>query len=66
MRRGRRTARQGLLACASSTPVDEALESGRAKAFDDVTEGIVPGSGHWIMEENPGATIDLVRGFLAR
>lgn len=33
---------------------------------DDVTEGIVPGSGHWIMEENPAATGQLVRNFLAR
>jgi pimeloyl-ACP methyl ester carboxylesterase len=33
---------------------------------DDVTEGIVPDSGHWIMEENPRATIRLVRGFLVR
>jgi pimeloyl-ACP methyl ester carboxylesterase len=33
---------------------------------DDVTEGIVPDSGHWIMEENPRATIQLVREFLAR
>ena len=33
---------------------------------DDVTEGIVPDSGHWIMEENPGATIQLVSEFLAR
>ncbi|WP_114227419.1 MULTISPECIES: alpha/beta fold hydrolase [Sphingomonas] len=30
----------------------------------DVTGGIVPGSGHWIMEENPTATIALVRAFL--
>jgi pimeloyl-ACP methyl ester carboxylesterase len=37
----------------------------RASA-DDVTEGIVPGSGHWIMEENPTATITLVRDFLSR
>jgi len=35
-------------------------------AGDDVTEGVVPDSGHWIMEENPGATIKLVRDFLAR
>jgi len=35
-------------------------------AGDDVTEGIVPDSGHWIMEENPQATIGLVRSFLAR
>jgi pimeloyl-ACP methyl ester carboxylesterase len=33
---------------------------------DDVTEGIVPDSGHWIMEENPSATIRLVRDFLVR
>ena len=33
---------------------------------DDVTEGIVPDSGHWIMEENPRATIRLVRDFLSR
>jgi pimeloyl-ACP methyl ester carboxylesterase len=33
-------------------------------AATDVREGIVPGSGHWIMEENPAATIGLVRGFL--
>ncbi len=31
---------------------------------DDVTAGIVPGSGHWIMEENPAATVQLVRSFL--
>ncbi len=31
---------------------------------DNVTEGIVPASGHWIMEENPKATIALVRPFL--
>jgi pimeloyl-ACP methyl ester carboxylesterase len=33
-------------------------------AASDVTQGVVPGSGHWIMEENPSATIALVRGFL--
>src|SRR6476469_3374588 len=33
-------------------------------AGDNVTEGIVPDSGHWIMEENPQATIRLVRDFL--
>ena len=30
----------------------------------NVTEGIVPESGHWIMEENPAATVKLVRAFL--
>ena len=33
-------------------------------AASDVTEGIVPGSGHWIMEENPAATVAMVRAFL--
>jgi pimeloyl-ACP methyl ester carboxylesterase len=33
---------------------------------EDVTEGIVPDSGHWIMEENPQATTRLVRDFLIR
>jgi pimeloyl-ACP methyl ester carboxylesterase len=32
----------------------------------DVTGGVVPNSGHWIMEENPQATIKLVTGFLRR
>ena len=30
----------------------------------NVTSGIVPNSGHWIMEENPQATIKLVTDFL--
>lgn len=33
-------------------------------AASNVTEGVVPDSGHWIMEENPKATIALVRPFL--
>jgi pimeloyl-ACP methyl ester carboxylesterase len=32
----------------------------------DVTGGIVPNSGHWIMEENPQATIKLVTEFLRK
>jgi len=35
-------------------------------AADDVTSAIVPASGHWVMEENPAATIELIVGFLAR
>ena len=42
-----------------------ALVGGFQFAATDVQEGIIPGSGHWIMEENPQATITLVRGFLA-
>ncbi|MBV9757557.1 MAG: alpha/beta hydrolase [Alphaproteobacteria bacterium] len=33
-------------------------------AATDVRESIVPESGHWIMQENPQATIALVRAFL--
>ena len=32
----------------------------------NVTGGIVPRSGHWIMEENPQATVKLVTDFLAK
>jgi len=35
-------------------------------AATNVTEAVVPGSGHWVMEENPAATIKLVVDFLAR
>jgi pimeloyl-ACP methyl ester carboxylesterase len=31
---------------------------------ENVTGSIIPGSGHWIMEENPDATVKLVREFL--
>ncbi|MFL5027504.1 MAG: alpha/beta fold hydrolase [Microvirga sp.] len=34
-------------------------------AASDVTEGIIPDSGHWIMEENPTATSVMVRSFLS-
>jgi pimeloyl-ACP methyl ester carboxylesterase len=33
-------------------------------AASNVREGIIPDSGHWIMEENPRATIATVRAFL--
>ena len=33
-------------------------------AASDVRPSVVPGSGHWIMEENPAATIVVVRAFL--
>jgi pimeloyl-ACP methyl ester carboxylesterase len=33
-------------------------------AASNVTEGVVPQSGHWVMEENPAATIKLVEDFL--
>jgi pimeloyl-ACP methyl ester carboxylesterase len=38
----------------------EVMRSGAA----NVQEGVVPDSGHWIMDENPKATVALVRAFL--
>jgi pimeloyl-ACP methyl ester carboxylesterase len=35
-------------------------------AASDVTEGIIPNSGHWIMEENPDATVAMVTAFLSK
>jgi pimeloyl-ACP methyl ester carboxylesterase len=34
-------------------------------AADDVTELVVPDAGHWLMEEQPEATISAVRAFLS-
>ncbi len=33
-------------------------------AASDVTEGVIPDAGHWLMEEQPAATVTMVRGFL--
>ncbi|MBC9876716.1 alpha/beta hydrolase [Bradyrhizobium sp. INPA01-394B] len=35
-------------------------------AANDVTEVVIPGAGHWLMEEDPAATIKAVREFLDR
>jgi pimeloyl-ACP methyl ester carboxylesterase len=35
-------------------------------AATNVTMGIIPGSGHWIMDENPKATTALIVNFLAK
>jgi pimeloyl-ACP methyl ester carboxylesterase len=35
-------------------------------AATDVTEVVIAGSGHWLMEEQPVATVTAVRGFLDR
>lgn len=34
------------------------------EAADNVEEGVIPDSGHWIMEENPTATVAMIRKFL--
>jgi pimeloyl-ACP methyl ester carboxylesterase len=35
-------------------------------AATDVTELVIPHSGHWLMEEQPAATIAAIRSFLDR
>src|SRR3977135_2555534 len=35
-------------------------------AASDVTEAVIPDSGHWIMEENPKATVAMVRDFIGK
>ena len=34
-------------------------------AATDVTEGVIPNSGHWLMEEQPAATVTMIDAFLA-
>jgi pimeloyl-ACP methyl ester carboxylesterase/quercetin dioxygenase-like cupin family protein len=34
-------------------------------AADDVRQSVIADSGHWLMEEQPGATVAAIRGFLA-
>jgi pimeloyl-ACP methyl ester carboxylesterase len=58
--------RMPLLALGGEKSFGPMMASVMRAGAEDVTEGIVPDSGHWIMEENPQATIRLVRGFLAR
>jgi pimeloyl-ACP methyl ester carboxylesterase len=33
-------------------------------AASNVTGGIIPASGHWVMEENPQATVRMVAEFI--
>ncbi|MEP9352377.1 alpha/beta hydrolase [Xanthobacter sp. KR7-65] len=53
-----------VLALGGETSFGAAMADVMRFAATDVTGGVVPGSGHWIMEENPGATIALVVPFL--
>jgi pimeloyl-ACP methyl ester carboxylesterase len=32
----------------------------------NVKGGVIPEAGHWVMEENPAATVKLVTDFLAK
>jgi len=68
---------QALLAAKGKLPMP-VLALGAEKSFgpgmavelrfvaSNVEGGVIPASGHWIMEENPQATIALVTGFIAK
>jgi pimeloyl-ACP methyl ester carboxylesterase len=45
---------------------EKSFGAGMADDLRFVAGDIVPNSGHWIMEENPQATIKLVTDFLAK
>ena len=38
-----------------------AMATAMRAAASDVTEGVIPDSGHWMMEENPAATVAMIR-----
>ena len=73
-----RKTQNGSLAVPSQllTPVDGHVGDRADRAFgavtaaamravaQDVTEAIIPNAGHWLMEENPGAVVELVCGFV--
>lgn len=58
--------RMPLLAVGGEKSFGATMAAVMRAAATDVREGIIAGSGHWIMEENPQASIALVRGFLAQ
>jgi pimeloyl-ACP methyl ester carboxylesterase len=41
-----------------------AMATAMRAAASDVTEGVIPDSGHWIMAEKPAATVAMIRAFL--
>lgn len=53
-----------VLAIGGEKSFGAAMADTMRSAATDVTEGVIPDSGHWIMEENPTATIAIVRPFL--
>ena len=56
--------RMPLLALGGEKSFGTTMAAVMRAAATDVRENIIPESGHWIMEENPQATIAVVRDFL--
>ncbi len=57
--------RMPVLALGAEKSFSAAMADDLRFVVSDVTSGIVPSSAHWIMEENPQATVKLVTEFLA-
>jgi pimeloyl-ACP methyl ester carboxylesterase len=53
-----------VLALGGEKSFGTAMAATLSSAATDVTGGVIPDSGHWVMEENPAATITMVRAFL--
>jgi pimeloyl-ACP methyl ester carboxylesterase len=55
-----------VLALGAENSYGPAMKDDLDKVATHVTGGVIPDSGHWVMEENPGATTRLVTDFLAK
>ena len=55
-----------VLALGAEKSYSVAMKGDLDKVATHVTSGVVPDSGHWVMEENPAATTKLVTDFLAK
>jgi pimeloyl-ACP methyl ester carboxylesterase len=55
-----------VLAVSADKSFGAAQADGLRFVATDVTGLVIPNSGHWLMEEQPAATIAAVRGFLAK
>ena len=55
-----------VLALGGEKSFDTTMAAVMRFAANDVEEGVIPDAGHWVVEENPSATIALVRAFLEK
>lgn len=53
-----------VLAIGGSQSLGGTMAAIMRSAADDVTELAIPDSGHWLMEEQPRATVDAIAEFL--
>jgi pimeloyl-ACP methyl ester carboxylesterase len=55
-----------ILALGAEKSYGTAMKGDLDKVAANVAGGVIPDSGHWVMEENPVATTKLVTDFLAK